>query len=187
MANENSNPLPPEIQKMLSEQLRDVHLPDAVSWWPLAWGWWVLIILFMLSVGAALFLIVQKYKKNRYRKLATAELNNVFKTWQNDQQTQIYLHRANDILKRVVLQSEQSSLMTTLSGQTWVEQLNVWAKKPLTQNSQNALAFDCYKESPSSDIKALHTDLVSWLKFHDFSKQTKAQQTNENNLGGPHA
>ena len=104
------------------------------------------------------------------------------KTWQNDQQTQGYLHRANDILKRVVLQSEQSSLMTTLSGQAWVEQLNVWAKKPLTQDSQNALAFDCYKESSSSDIKALHTDLVSWLKSHDFSKQT-----NENNLGGQHA
>jgi len=87
MANENTNPLPPEIQKMLSEQLRDVHLPDAVSWWPLAWGWWVLLILLTLSVGAALFLIVQKYKKNRYRKLATTELSNAFKAWQKDQQT----------------------------------------------------------------------------------------------------
>jgi len=105
MANENTNPLPPEIQKMLSEQLRDVHLPDAVSWWPLAWGWWVLLILLTLSVGAALFLIVQKYKKNRYRKLATTELSNAFKAWQKDQQTHVYLHRANDTLKRVVVWS----------------------------------------------------------------------------------
>ena len=187
MANQNTNSLPPEVQKMLSEQLRDVHLPDAVSWWPLAWGWWVLFILLMLSVGAALFLIVQKYKKNRYRKLATTELNNVFEAWQNDQQTHVYLHRANDTLKRVVLQSEQNNLMTTLSGQAWVEQLNVWAKKPLTENSKNALAFECYKESPSSDIKALHADLIYWLKSHDFTKQrTNAHQT-QVDLGGQHA
>ena len=25
-------------------QLRDIQLPEPISWWPLAPGWWVLII-----------------------------------------------------------------------------------------------------------------------------------------------
>jgi hypothetical protein len=24
-------------------QLKDIHLPDDISWWPLAIGWWLLI------------------------------------------------------------------------------------------------------------------------------------------------
>ena len=30
-------------QSQLLQQLRDVHVPDSVSWWPLAIGWWVII------------------------------------------------------------------------------------------------------------------------------------------------
>ena len=31
--------------------LRDLHLPEAIGWWPLAPGWWVVIAL----VAGALF------------------------------------------------------------------------------------------------------------------------------------
>ena len=31
--------------------LRDLHLPDAIGWWPLAPGWWVLIALSLLGLG----------------------------------------------------------------------------------------------------------------------------------------
>lgn len=35
-------------------ELRDIHLPDAISWWPLAPGWWMLLAL-LLTVMVALF------------------------------------------------------------------------------------------------------------------------------------
>ena len=57
-------------------------LPDAVSWWPPAPGWWIVFITCLLIVlGAYLFF---KHRKNRvvkpdYKKLALKELKELQK------------------------------------------------------------------------------------------------------------
>jgi len=35
--------------------LRDIHLPEAVSWWPPAPGWWGLLLLLVLTIGLLLW------------------------------------------------------------------------------------------------------------------------------------
>ena len=35
--------------------LRDLHLPEAIGWWPLAPGWWILIAIALVGLG---FLII---------------------------------------------------------------------------------------------------------------------------------
>jgi len=35
--------------------LRDIHLPDTISWWPPAPGWWGLLLLLVLTVGLLLW------------------------------------------------------------------------------------------------------------------------------------
>lgn len=40
--------------------LRDIHLPDAVSWWPLAWGWWLCLILLLACIIGLLALWERK-------------------------------------------------------------------------------------------------------------------------------
>ena len=55
-------------------QLRDIHLPETISWWPLASGWWVLIILLGLVTGWIIFKAVQRKRANLYRRQALAKL-----------------------------------------------------------------------------------------------------------------
>ena len=43
--------------------LRDLHLPEVVSWWPLAPGWWVLIAL----AAVALIYLLRLYLRTRAR------------------------------------------------------------------------------------------------------------------------
>jgi len=30
--------------------LKDIHLPDAITWWPLAIGWWLLIVMVIAAI-----------------------------------------------------------------------------------------------------------------------------------------
>jgi cbb3-type cytochrome oxidase subunit 3 len=38
--------------------LKDIHLPEAISWWPPAIGWWLLLVLIPLTV----FILVWAYR-----------------------------------------------------------------------------------------------------------------------------
>ena len=51
-------------------ELRDIHLPDGVSAWPPAYGWWV-----MLAAVIAIFLIIKIVQKiiRKSRKKAAAK------------------------------------------------------------------------------------------------------------------
>jgi hypothetical protein len=56
-------------------QLRDIHLPDPVSWWPIAPGWWIVIGLF---AGGLIFLarhLTLRYRRNLYRRQALKKLS----------------------------------------------------------------------------------------------------------------
>ena len=44
--------------------LRDIHLPEAISWWPLAFGWWLLAGLALVAVVA---FAVRFYATRRHR------------------------------------------------------------------------------------------------------------------------
>ena len=44
--------------------LRDIHLPDAVAWWPPAFGWWIVAALVVL-LGIALS--VRTWQQRRHR------------------------------------------------------------------------------------------------------------------------
>ncbi len=66
-------------------QLRDIHLPEAISWWPPAYGWWLLAIglFIVLSIGS--FLLYRFWVKRHYRRLALKQLNTIAKQQWDDQ------------------------------------------------------------------------------------------------------
>ncbi|MDX8393801.1 MAG: DUF4381 domain-containing protein [Mariprofundales bacterium] len=45
-------------------KLRDIHMPEAVSWWPMAIGWWIVLVALLL-LCAALWWWSQHSKKHR--------------------------------------------------------------------------------------------------------------------------
>jgi len=47
--------------------LRDIHLPDAVAWWPLAFGWWILggLVLTMVVSLAIRFYATRRHRAAR--------------------------------------------------------------------------------------------------------------------------
>ena len=52
------------------DQLRDIHLPEAIGWWPLAPGWWLLIILVCLGLITLARLFLRRRQASAYRRQA---------------------------------------------------------------------------------------------------------------------
>ena len=58
------------------ENLHGIMEPEAVSlWWPLAPGWWVLIVIVTLASAIAVWRGVRTYRRNAYRRAALAEID----------------------------------------------------------------------------------------------------------------
>lgn len=67
--------LPVQLPEKLNE-LRDIHLPDPVSIWPLAPGWWALIVLVPILYFVIRY-IVKQIMMPKYKKLALQVLSNI--------------------------------------------------------------------------------------------------------------
>jgi hypothetical protein len=105
-------------------ELRDIHLPDDPSIWPLAFGWWLLIII----VSILIYVLVKKWQQLRKQKqlidLMQIELNNInenFKTHTNKRQL---ASEISELLKRFVRHILKDNSATSLTGTEWVEYLN---------------------------------------------------------------
>jgi hypothetical protein len=68
-----ANPLTGAPENPL-EQLRDIHLPEAVSWWPLAPGWWLLIIGGCLLSLWLIRFFYRRHSASLYRRQALQQL-----------------------------------------------------------------------------------------------------------------
>lgn len=55
--------------------LHGYHLPDAVSWWPPAPGWWLLAGLAVLAATVAVWLLVRRHRRRAALRAALAELD----------------------------------------------------------------------------------------------------------------
>jgi len=179
-----TNKLPPEMVQALSEQLRDVHLPEAISWWPLAWGWWALLAIILCIVITVVWFIRKSIVNNRYRGFANTELELAFAQWKDDSKNNDYLQSANAILKRIILHTSNNPSLATVSGSAWAKLLNGYSVKPLSETTQNALAHECYKADSQTDIKSVHVELVNWLKKHKYKTITEVSTSKER---GQHA
>ena len=74
-------------------QLRDIHLPEPVSWWPPAPGWWLLAVLVLIALVAISVFFYKRYQHNSFRRQALQLLENHFLDWQHNQDTSLYLQQ----------------------------------------------------------------------------------------------
>lgn len=153
-------------------QLKDIHLPETVAWWPLAWGWWLVIGLLLVALITGFVLWLRHRRHNRYRHQALARLEQAYRTYQETGDTAGYLQNLNQLLRRALLSAwpaPESQRLTTLSGEHWLAFLDASLPGDSTEfreGAGRALLAGPYQPQPQADIEALHKLGQQWFRHH---------------------
>ena len=116
----NSTDLSPELMAQLN-QLKDVRLPQAVSWWPPAPGWWVLAIILLSLLITVLVIFIARRSSLKY--VALKELNRL-RIQDSDKISILQLGTEISILlRRIILRSKNIDCPPNAQGEVWEQYL----------------------------------------------------------------
>lgn len=151
--------------------LRDIHLPEAISWWPLAWGWWVLIVLLLMLVGLGAWFWYQRQQRLSAVQQALKELDQYEQQWTDDPQR--LLQAVSGLLRRVAMTYHPRKTVAGLTGQQWVTFLNQSTAKPLFQDThwQTTLTQQPYRSGYSEHMSNLVKQARSWIQQQGKAKK----------------
>lgn len=105
--------------------LRDIHMPDGISWWPPAPGWWVLVGLIVITI----ILVMQLYKKRQARRysavnLAKQELLVLREAYLNHNDGKQLVIELSVLLRRLSISIFKREDTAGLTGEAWLGHLN---------------------------------------------------------------
>lgn len=109
--------------------LRDIHLPDPIGWWPLAPGWYGLILFVVILLFLVIFLGYQAYQHRMPKRRALRLLAQYQKQYVLDNNASLACIRVSELLKRVALVYFPRSQVAGLQGEAWLCFLNQTGKK----------------------------------------------------------
>lgn len=72
----NPNPTPTNALPADPLALKDIHLPEQISHYPIAYGWWILAALILLVIVIAIIKIKKTASLNQLKKQALSQLKN---------------------------------------------------------------------------------------------------------------
>jgi len=108
--------LPAEMAAQLA-QLRDIHLPDPISWWPLAPGWWALAVLLIVCSASALVFEFRRRRSLKYR--ALRELDQLRRGTAPHVTIMELASELCILVRRVVLNTANGRLYANTYGDAW--------------------------------------------------------------------
>ncbi|MCB1675836.1 MAG: DUF4381 domain-containing protein, partial [Halioglobus sp.] len=85
--------------------LHPLREPLAVSWWPPAPGWWLVLALGIGTVLALTALLLRRYRRSRYRRQALQRLAQMHERYLADGDAAQFATQTNALLKAVALRA----------------------------------------------------------------------------------
>ncbi len=153
-------------------QLRDIHLPDPVSSWPPAIGWWLLAIALLASLIALAYLLWRYVKKNHYRRMAIKALAQIQQEYNDKKNASIYLNNINILLKKVSVIYYQKERIAKLTGETWLAFLDETADTNHFSSGPGKILATAPYQAPaeievgSKDADGLYQCASYWIRKH---------------------
>ena len=150
------------------DQLRDIHLPEPISWWPPAPGWWILALAGSALAVWLLRWLYRRYKAKHYRRQALAQLKEL-KELQAGSDSQDQLRALFVLLKQTANCAYPNRQPSSMAIDPFVEFLRFSCNQSVFSQPTGELQTLLYAKQTSEqsqDIEALFEDTRIWIKAH---------------------
>ena len=130
-------------------ELRDIHLPDDILFWPFSYGWWLIILFFFLTILLLqTFLFIYRRSKKIY---AIKLLDNIIST---DVVNSAKL--MSEILRRICVYKYKEAV--SLKGSEWLDFLNSHSNHKLEGKEADLLINSPYIPKDKTNYTAVELD-----------------------------
>ena len=165
----------PSLQAPASplDRLADIHLPDSVSWWPLAPGWWILLALVIIAL-IGFFMWRQRKTQNVYRDVAQHQLDGIYADYQQTQNAAAYLQALSLLLRRIALTAYPHSFNASIKGKEWLQWLDQVCpalQEKFSSELGESLLTSAYQKNPNIDVNGLQQLSSQWIRLHRNHRQ----------------
>ncbi len=145
-------------------QLRDIHMPEPVSWWPMAIGWYLLIAFILIITGLVSYKLYRRYMNHRAKHQALRLLADYRRDYEKEKNSQLISARLSELLRRVALAYYPRARVAALTGDEWIDFLNSSAKQVDFNPVRNMLLEMPFQAKQNSSLKPLFTRTEKWIK-----------------------
>ena len=144
--------------------LKDIHLPPPVSFWPPAPGWWILAVLLIPSLFIGGVWLYRRHKKRNPKTEALRILKDIQILHQNSQDEVGSLRNLSKLLRRTALTFYENDAVASLHGSAWLEFLDKTVKtKEFSQGAGKVLGNEIFQQNVNPDMNALFPLVKKWI------------------------
>jgi hypothetical protein len=140
-------------------QLRDIHLPPPVPWWPPAPGWWALLamVLILSALGGWIYVL---RRRGRWRGAALEELARL-----RGAAPELAFRELSVLLRRVAISRFPRHEAAALTGEAWLSFLDRGlGGTEFRSGAGRALLSGPYAREAEWDAAALFDLCERWIK-----------------------
>jgi len=154
--------------------LKDIHLPEAIGWWPPAIGWWLLAVLIVLLI---VFLYWFYKRLTRKTAIKTAKKNLAIIKENPALDNNQKLRDLSMLVRRVAISVSPRAEVASLTGHQWLAFLDKSViGAPFSEGCGQLLTEAPYRniQPTEQEISQLISLCEDWLKAQ--TKQAKRKQ-----------
>ena len=142
--------------------LRDLHLPEAIGWWPIAPGWWVLLAVALVGAGLLLRRYLRRRARGAARRHALRQLDTLLSEYEEHRNVVRFSAAVSELLRRTMLAYAPRAEVAGLTGEDWLTWLDRDLAHPQFVSGPGRKLLDLPYQDPGpetidADIYALVT------------------------------
>ncbi len=145
--------------------LRDIHLPEPISWWPPAPGWWVIVAGIIALLLAAVIINKRRAQPAQsIKSISNAQFRELCDAYRQHQDAHRLVQELSMLLRRISISLCPRAAAAGLTGEAWLQFLDRIAGSDQFMQGPGRVLIDApYRPLANFDPEALLALCRAWI------------------------